>query len=139
MVKSFTKELISLEKIFDFLNIFSEKIKINKTVQNQIFLAVEEIFTNMVKYNKNSCDKIEISVDWDTELTDLSISLKDFGTEYFSINESIEYDPELPLRKRQPGKLGLFLTKKVMDEVISTHEGGNLKVTLIKHLGKKYV
>ena len=93
----------------------------------------------MVKYNKNSCDKIEISVDWDTELTDLSISLKDFGTEYFSINESIEYDPELPLRKRQPGKLGLFLTKKVMDEVISTHEGGNLKVTLIKHLGKKYV
>ncbi len=108
----------------------------NKTVQNQMFMAVEEIFTNMVKYNKNSGDKIEISVDWNADLSNLSISLKDFNTEYFSINDTVEYDPELPLGKRQPGKLGLFLTKKVMDEVISTHEDGNLKVTLLKHLGK---
>jgi anti-sigma regulatory factor (Ser/Thr protein kinase) len=93
----------------------------------------------MVKYNKNGDDQIELALDFDTDIMDLTISLTDFNVEYFSVEEATNYDPGLPLKKRSPGNLGIFLTKKVMDFVTSSQENGNLKVSLTKHLECKDV
>lgn len=110
------------------------KYKVNKTVQHHIHLAVEEIFTNMVKYNDNGDNQIELALDLDIDKMDLSISLTDFNAGYFSVEDVTNYDPILPIEKRYPGNLGIYLTKKVMDFVASSQENGNLKITLIKKL-----
>ena len=124
----------SLIKVYDFLNVFTNKYKVNKTVQHHIHLAVEEIFTNMVKYNDNGDNQIELALDLDIDKMDLSISLTDINAGYFSVEDVTSYDPSLPIEKRYPGNLGIYLTKKVMDFVASSQENGNLKITLIKKL-----
>jgi anti-sigma regulatory factor (Ser/Thr protein kinase) len=132
--KIFKKELISLKKIFEFLNVFMNKHSIDKPAQHHIHLAVEEIFTNMVKYNDNGDDQIELALNLNRDKMDLSISLTDFNAGYFSMEDVTNYDPSLPIEKRYPGNLGIYLTKKVMDFVASSQENGNLKITLIKKL-----
>jgi anti-sigma regulatory factor (Ser/Thr protein kinase) len=130
----FKKELISLKKIFEFLDLFMNKHSIDKPIQHHVYLAVEEIFTNMVKYNDSGDNQIELALNLNIDKMDLTISLTDFNAGYFSIDDVTTYDPNLPIEKRSPGNLGIFLTKKVMDFVASSQENGNLKITLTKKL-----
>jgi anti-sigma regulatory factor (Ser/Thr protein kinase) len=130
----FKKELISLKKIFEFLDLFMNKHSIDKPIQHHVHLAVEEIFTNMVKYNNSGDNQIELALNLNIDKMYLTISLTDFNAGYFSIDDVTTYDPDLPIEKRSPGNLGIFLTKKVMDFVASSQENGNLKITLTKKL-----
>jgi anti-sigma regulatory factor (Ser/Thr protein kinase) len=88
----------------------------------------------MVKYNNSGDNQIELALNLNIDKMYLTISLTDFNAGYFSIDDVTTYDPNLPIEKRSPGNLGIFLTKKVMDFVASSQENGNLKITLTKKL-----
>src|SRR3972149_9133295 len=58
--QSFTRSIKSLDGVFDFSNEFALVHSINDRVRYVLDLAVEEFFTNMVKYNPSGEGKIQM-------------------------------------------------------------------------------
>ena len=78
-------------------------------------LAVEELFTNMVKYGGASQAPVRIeiaAIEGGVELT-----LIDRDVEPFDVTQSGEVDICAPIEKRKPGGLGLHLIRRMADSV----------------------
>ncbi|NIR50166.1 ATP-binding protein [candidate division KSB1 bacterium] len=132
MQKTFKRNLNSLEEIFDFVNEFIADYKLDDTASYTINLAVEELFTNMVKYGQNT--KNDIQIELNKENNDLVISLTDYDVEPFDITKAKDVDVGQHLGERKVGGLGIHLVKKMMDEVNYEYKNRTSKITLIKHL-----
>jgi anti-sigma regulatory factor (Ser/Thr protein kinase) len=129
MEKSFAKDLVSLKAIFEVLDDF---LKSNKLDESEIFslkFAVEEIFTNMVKYNPGRTD---VTISLKREAKKVQIGFVDFEKSPFDITKSEGTNASLPIEQRKPGGLGIFLLRKLMDGVEYSHDGTRSKITLTK-------
>ena len=100
-------------------------------------LGIEELFTNMVKYNQKQEGEVEI--DLEVRDKDLIVSITDFDVPPFDITKSKEYDTKMDLKKRPIGKLGIHLIKIMMDKIDYRYENNNNIITLTKHMGKLHV
>ena len=132
MQKKFKRNLNSLDEIFNFISEFMTDQKIDNSLTFTITLAVEELFTNIVKYNKSSTSDIQI--DLDKNNNDLRISLTDFDSEPFDITETKEVDVDQHLEERKVGGLGIHLVRQMMDDIHYEYKNRTSKITLIKHL-----
>ena len=100
----------------------------------KIAVAVEEIFINIAKYayvpgKGKATVRVEISED---PLT-VTITFVDHGIPYDPLAKE---DPDLSLsaQEREIGGLGIFMTKKLMDDVCYVYEDGKNILTLKKNL-----
>ena len=134
MEQKFKREIRSLEKIFDFISGFSTANRIGDSDVFVIKFVVEEIFTNMVKYNSRSNKDILVSLRRHSNT--LSISLIDFDVDPFDLTKTEEVDIHQSLRERKVGGLGLHLVKKMVDKVDYEYKNRESKVTLTKTLEK---
>lgn len=130
--KTFSRNIHELENIFKFLEDNGEKFRINKRNLHDIELAVEEIFTNMVRYNLGSEHAIEISIESDHG--QILTSLTDHETQPFDLTQTPEIDIDDYIERRKSGGLGIFLVKQLMDEVKFEHLNGISKITIIKNI-----
>ena len=102
---------------------------------NNIQIAVEEVFVNIASYaydsDKGGDGEVTVSVSVAPE--NLVIEFEDSGTPY---NPLAEADPNTSLSadEREIGGLGIFMVKKLMDDVRYRHEGGKNILTLEKKL-----
>jgi anti-sigma regulatory factor (Ser/Thr protein kinase) len=133
MESEFKRSFDSLEKLFDFTEGFFERERIGREHRFAVNLAVEELFTNMVKYNPASPAAIEVRMDRDDD--QIEVVLTDRDAEPFDVTAVEGASVDKPLEERQPGKLGLFLVKKVMDRVKYEYQDRQSRITLIKKLG----
>jgi phosphoserine phosphatase RsbU/P len=129
---TFRRNVDDLSKVFDLIEDFFEHHAIDEKAKNAVELAAEEIFTNYIKHNVAGKDEIEIRLR--LEGSDLAMSLTDFGAPPFDLELAPEPDVNLPLSERQPGGLGVFLVKTMMDRVEYSHDEGNSTVTLFKRV-----
>ena len=58
MQKEFGRSISQLDNLFSYIAEFTNQNQIGPNDKNVIYLAVEEIFTNMVKYNPEASSKI---------------------------------------------------------------------------------
>ena len=101
--------------------------------QMQIDIAVEEIFVNIASYAYESGDgKAVISVST-TDDNAVHITFTDMGIPYDPLAKE---DPDITLSasERQIGGLGIFMTKKIMDEVKYEHRDGCNILKLVKKI-----
>jgi len=104
----------NLDTVMDFVNGELEKCGYPVELQNEIDMAVEEIFINIANY-AYSPESGEAAVFIST--TDKTIlKFEDTGRPY---NPLLHSGPDLekPLSEREIGGLGIFLVKKIMDTV----------------------
>jgi len=127
--KSFTKDFLSLKAIFEFVGTFSVSNKLDDAQTFSIEFAIEEIFTNMVKYNPGPND---VSISLKREGKKVEVGFVDLEAKPFDITKRDEVDPNLPIEQRRPGGLGIFLIKKLMDRVEYAHDGARSRITLTK-------
>ena len=132
MERLFKKTLISLNNIFDFINDFMYINHIDHEIGRAVMLAVEEIYTNLVKHNKKSAN--DISIDLSIEDKKLTITLIDFDVEHFDITEAIEPDSRQTIQEQPTGGMGLQLVRETMDKIYYEYENNNSKIILIKKL-----
>ncbi len=120
-----------LPEVQDFVD---EHIDCSPKARMQISVAVEEIFVNIATYayapeHGMATVRVEIS----EEPVTVTITFMDHGIPYDPLAKA---DPDLSLTadERQIGGLGIFLTKKTMDDVKYEYEDGKNILTLKKNL-----
>ena len=95
----------------------------------QVNLIIEEIFVNIVNYSKT--DFIKVNVEF--ENSKLIIEFIDNGIEF---NPLLKEDPEVTnnISDVQIGGLGIFLTKKMADELHYQYKNGENHLKVIKNV-----
>ena len=124
----------NLQTVIDFVNERLEQTICPVKAQMQMNLAVEEIFINIANYayapnRGNATVRIEVSDDPVT----VTITFMDRGVPYDPLKKN-DPDVSLPAIDREVGGLGIFLTKKVMDDVRYAYKDGQNILTLKKTL-----
>lgn len=132
MDKKFKRDISSLDDIFQFIAKFIASNKINETNSFYLNLAVEELFTNLVKYNSDIPDPILIDLSKTSD--SLVVEITDKSENPFDINKAAEYDANQSLEKRPIGGVGIHLIKKMFDETNYEYHDKRCKITLVKFL-----
>lgn len=122
----------NLPKVLAFLEQHMEAIGCSPKNQIQISVAAEEIFVNIANYAyKPNSGKATIRIEIAENPTVAYISFLDSGKPF---DPTRKLDPNITLsaEERQIGGLGIFMTKKMMDEVRYEYVDGKNVLTLKK-------
>jgi anti-sigma regulatory factor (Ser/Thr protein kinase) len=132
MEQAFQRNFDSLEEIFAFTESFFDRESIGAGHRHDANFAIEELFTNMVKYNRIGKSEICLSL---THAGDkLLVSLTDPESEPFDVTKVPPVDIQRPIHEREPGGLGIHLTRKVVDSIDYLHRDGCTTITFSKNL-----
>ena len=137
MKKIFRLNIQSLDKMFEFIAAFIDSTGLDKSMHFQIDLIVEELFSNMIKYDHKSNGKVELELKM--QQNDLIIVLTDFNVRPFDPTKSEKYDISQSLEDRPIGKLGIHLVNQIADRIEYQYENNNSIIKLTKHTGSIYV
>ncbi len=133
MQKEFQKAIDSLDEVFRFLREFLDGEGVDESAELAIDLVVEELFTNMVKYNSGHSDRISVSIERvDSEVV---LRLIDFDVDPFDPSSVNEVDFDQPIEERSAGGLGLHLVKSLVEKISYEYEDRRMTVTVIKNVG----
>ena len=139
MNRNFKRDLGQLREVFSFLDSFAETERLDASTVLPMRLAVEELFTNMVRHNAASRSDISISLDRVNDsltavLTDLDVA------EPFDPTKYDEVDTTAKLDDREAGGLGIHLVKRMVDEIHYHYSATNRRsqITLIKSINAKH-
>jgi anti-sigma regulatory factor (Ser/Thr protein kinase) len=113
------------------------KERLPQDLESPLNLVIEELFTNMLKYNPDNKKKIKLELKKDGN--QILMMLTEFDVDRFDIRTTTEYDPTQNLKRRPIGKVGLHLVKKYADEIHYEHMNRLGKITIIKNLRKNHV
>jgi len=83
-------------------------------------LAVEELFTNMVKYGVGSSAPVHLEMG--AIAGGVEVRLTDVDVEPFDITQAPDVDVNAPIEEREPGGLGLHLIRRMADSVEYEYE-----------------
>ncbi|MEE9430748.1 MAG: ATP-binding protein [Melioribacteraceae bacterium] len=130
---TFKSSTDNLSAIRDFVKSTALQVGFSKDVSGNIILAVDEAVTNVIKHAYNYSDAGKILVSISFIKNKFSISISDKGTHF---NSKLIKDPDLEeyYKQKKVGGLGMFLMKKLMDDVKYSQPQNRNKVTLIKYL-----
>lgn len=124
----------NLEEVQAFVNEHLEAADCPPKAQMQIEVAVEEIFINISSYayhpeNGNAVVRVEVGKD----PVSVTITFLDHGVPYDPLAKA---DPDVhqSADQRSIGGLGIFMTKKIMDDVSYTYQDGQNILKLKKNL-----
>jgi anti-sigma regulatory factor (Ser/Thr protein kinase) len=125
--------LENLSIISDFISKAMRQIGANERSIAQVQLAVDEACTNVIMYAYSGC-KGTVKIALELMGDDLIVTIRDRGKP-FDPSSVPPPDLEADLNERKIGGLGMYLMRKVMDEVSYSFnaEEGN-KLTMRKHL-----
>lgn len=124
----------NIPEVTDFVNEILEEADCPIKVQMQIAVVLDEIFANISLYAYDKAGgEATVSVDVSGEPKVISITFKDRGKPFDPLNRE-DPDVTLSVEEREIGGLGIFMVKKMMDEVIYRYEEGMNVLTVRKRI-----
>lgn len=130
MQRNFKRQISSLSQIFSFVSEILNKFDVDESASFSIVLAIEELFTNMVKYNIRADSDISISIEKNG--VKFVVTMIDYNVEEFDIRKSGEIDITKSIHERKVGGLGLHLVKKMVDDLDYKYINGESRITFTK-------
>lgn len=130
--RDFPRDVGVLGQIFDFLGDFAAASKLKESVRFSLDFAVEELFTNMVKYGGGKSGDISIGVSSDDSC--VRLELVDPDADPFDPSSLPDVDITQSISERRPGRLGIHLVEAMVDHVSYEYEGREMKITVVKQL-----
>lgn len=125
----------NIETVTDFVNEYLDEQGCSIKTQMQIAIAIDEIFSNIAHYAyAPSVGDAAVSVDINTENETVILSFTDSGIKYDPL-EKEDPDVTLSLEERQIGGMGIFMVKKLMDNVTYEYVDGHNVLTAYKKIG----
>ncbi len=133
MEKKFRRDINALGEVFDFIEDYSSAQSIETAHLFSIKFIIEELFTNLVKYNRSDLQS-DIAIGLHKENRQITITLTDFGVDKFDITRAEEVDTTQSLQERKIGGLGIHLVKKMVDNIQYDYADRRSTITLTKKL-----
>lgn len=127
-------EIGKLKDVNDFIVEKLNELDCSPRAQIQLEIAIEEIFVNIANYAYNPIiGKATVRMDVDEEANTVSLQFEDEGTPY---NPLAREDPDITLgvEERGVGGLGIYMTKKSMDDVGYSYKNGKNILVITKKI-----
>jgi len=123
--------IYNLRKLIQFVSNFAKEKGFARKRSREIELAVEEALVNISKYAypDNNTGEVEVRCQMDNDAV-LVIEILDTGTP-FDIRYFSEPDLNVNISDRKIGGLGIFLIRKMVDEVHYRRDGESNILTFI--------
>lgn len=126
-----------LDTVMQFVDQHLEAANCSAKVIGQIELAVEEIYTNIVNYAYHpQKGTAKICCEVKGEPLQVMIGFSDEGKPYNPL-ERKQPDVTASVEDREIGGLGIFLVRKMMDEVEYQYAGGKNILTIRKNVEER--
>ena len=130
--RDFARSFDSLEAVFAFVHSVLDAHGVNKADAYAIDLVIEELFTNMVKYNAAGCGRLAVGIECDGEA--VSCGLSDPDSDRFDPTAAPDADINAPVEQRRPGGLGIHLSRRLVDSIEYTYAGRCSTITFRRRL-----
>ena len=111
----FARTFDSLPAMAEFTATAFAHMQIDGRLLPTVDLAVEELFTNMVKYGVGSVAPVRVELE--AVGGGVELRLIDDDVEPFDITQAPDVDIDAPIEDRTPGGLGLHLIRRMADSV----------------------
>lgn len=106
----------------------------DEALRFKLQLSIEEVVENVVRYAyEGGIGWLEVSTHLDHDTLILTIELRDAGVPFNPLDRP---DPDITLaaEERDTGGLGIYLCKKMMDNISYRYEDGNNVLTMTKRI-----
>jgi anti-sigma regulatory factor (Ser/Thr protein kinase) len=133
MERAFPRSVNQLGEVFDFVTACLTSLGVDASHRMDVDLIVEELFTNLVKYNTEGRREIVIGLDREDAM--LAIELTDFDVHEFDITKAPAIDTNAPLSERKPGGLGINLVTHIADHISYEYDNGISRIKVFKQIG----
>jgi len=130
--REFDKSFGALVEIFSFLDEVLPGSALDDRGRFVLHLAVEELFTNMVKYNSGASRRVELRIA--VEKDRVRVDLVDPDTDPFDPTQLPPVDTSAPIAERKRGGLGLHLIRSMADGLDYTYRDREMTVSVTQHL-----
>jgi anti-sigma regulatory factor (Ser/Thr protein kinase) len=132
MQRRFPRRIDALADVFEYTRSFYATHAIAPGDALPIDFAIEELFTNLVRYQPPECGDIDVVLEREGNVVGVRISGR----------ESPRYDPTstppvdigASLDQRQPGGLGVHLTRKLVDRFSYRFDAGVGETSFVRTL-----
>ncbi|MBC8024318.1 MAG: ATP-binding protein [Burkholderiales bacterium] len=111
--REFDRNFDSLSPIFAFTREAFARDTLDMRLLPTVDLALEELFTNVVKYATETRSRVRIEIG--KVPNGVEVTLTDRDVDFFDVTRTADVDVSLPIEQRSPGGLGLHLIKKMVD------------------------
>ena len=126
-----------MDRIDDALNFVDSMLSgMQSPCVADIIVAVEEIFSNIAKYaypGRKEGGFVDISCAVGGNPAFITVTFADSGIPFNPLDRP-DPDVTIPLMQREPGKMGLFMVKRMMDSVTYAYQNGQNILTIRKQL-----
>ena len=133
----FKRDIGALPSVFDFTGEFAGRQGLDEAAVFAMNLAVEELFTNIVKYG--IANELDVGIELDVCDDHLVIEVTDDDAEPFDITATRRVDVDKRLDDREAGGLGIHLIRSIMDYVKYEYSDRRARITLKKRLEARNV
>ena len=129
--REFPAETDALEPARAFVEEELERSDCPMKASTQILIALEEMFVNVASYAYEGMKKGTVCLRTAAVEGGFLLTLRDRGVPFNPLTME-DPDTSLPAGERQIGGLGVFMTKKLMDEVFYVRENGENIFSMLK-------
>ena len=133
MQRDFARNYESLAAIYEFAERILTDSDITEAMRFPVHLAMEELFTNMVKYNPGNDG--DIGVDIIVAGGTITVVLTEFDVDEFDVTRPRDLDLQASLEERTPGGLGLHLLQNIVDKLEYHYRDRRSRVIFTKESG----
>ena len=116
----------------DVLQDFISALIPDEKVLNNVLIATEEIFVNIAHYAYTP-DSGDVFIEADIKPDKIILEFRDSGKPYDPVSKT-DPDTSLSAEERDIGGLGIFMVKKLMDEVRYEYRDGENCLTVVKNI-----
>lgn len=133
MHRDFARDYDSLTALYQFAEEILAASEIGEATRFPVHLALEELFTNMVKYSPDTGS--DIGVDMVVDGGTVTVTLTEDDVDEFDVTRAREVDTDAPLAERTPGGLGLHLLQNIVDRLEYDYQDRRSSVVFTKGSG----
>ena len=133
MHRDFARDFKSLTAIYEFAEAILAANDIGEAIRFPVHLAMEELFTNMVKYDPDT--EGEIGVDIIVDAGTVTVTLTEDNVNEFDVTRPRDVDTGASLAERIPGGLGLYLLQNIVDKLEYHYHDRQSRVIFTKGSG----
>jgi len=124
----------NIEKVTDFVNGELQRMGCSKKAMRQIDIAIDELFANICSYAYGEgVGTATIRVEEVPDHNSVAITLEDKGIPFDPLAQT-DPDVTLGVEDRKIGGLGIFMVKRMMNDVLYKYQHGKNILTVVKSL-----